>query len=214
MLFKHNGIILRTYVYIDGFNLYYRAVRNTHHKWLDLKLLSENLLGIRHEILKIKYFTAIVSGYGDPQRPIRQKTYIRALKKHISIIEVYYGHFLSHIVRLPLANPLPNRTFENVIKTEEKASDVNLAVHLLNDAWSNAYDCAVIFSNDSDFAEAIQLVKKLNKTIGLIIPPNCNPSQQLLRCVDFKKPMRAGVLSASQLPNPIPDSKIHKPLIW
>ena len=30
--------------------------------------------------------------------------------------------------------------FAQVIKTEENGSDVNLAVHLLNDAWLNEYD--------------------------------------------------------------------------
>ena len=40
----------------------------------------------------------------------------------------------------------------NIIKTEGKGSDVNLAVHLLNDGWLDAYDCAVVISNDSDLA--------------------------------------------------------------
>lgn len=40
----------------------------------------------------------------------------------------------------------------DIIKTEEKGSDVNLAVHLLNDGWLDAYDCAVVVSNDSDLA--------------------------------------------------------------
>ena len=40
-----------------------------------------------------------------------------------------------------------------MIRTEEKGSDVNLAVHLLNDGWMNACDCAVVFTNDSDIAE-------------------------------------------------------------
>lgn len=47
----------------------------------------------------------------------------------------------------------------DIIKTEEKGSDVNLAVHLLNDGWLDAYDCAVVVSNDSDLAEAMRLVK-------------------------------------------------------
>ena len=46
-----------------------------------------------------------------------------------------------------------SRQFVEVIKTEEKGSDVNLAVHLLNDAWLDRYECAVVVSNDSDLAE-------------------------------------------------------------
>ena len=37
-----------------------------------------------------------------------------------------------------------------VMKTEEKGSDVNLATHLLVDAFDDAFNIAVIISNDSD----------------------------------------------------------------
>jgi hypothetical protein len=46
------------------------------------------------------------------------------------------------------AYPPPNSV--TVWKNEEKGSDVNLAVHLLDDSWRSGFDCAVIVSNDSD----------------------------------------------------------------
>ena len=57
---------------------------------------------------------------------------------------MYFGHFLMHRVRAPLAQPLEGRRTGEVIKTEEKGSDVNLAVHLLNDGWLDAYDCSAL----------------------------------------------------------------------
>ena len=33
---------------------------------------------------------------------------------------------------------------------EEKGSDVNLAAYLLNDAWMNLFEAAVVVSNDTD----------------------------------------------------------------
>ena len=114
-----------------------------------------------------------------------------------------------------MAYPTKDKRYEWIIDTEEKGSDVNLAVHLLNDAWLNKYDCAVILSNDSDLAEAINLVKQQhNKLIGLVIPTNCFPSQELIKLADFVKRIRKGLLAASQLPNPIPGTKIHKPTSW
>ncbi len=108
-----------------------------------------------------------------------------------------------------------NIKFVNVIKTEEKGSDVNLAVHLLNDAWLDLYDCAVIVSNDSDLAESLALVKAQNKKkIGLITPGKTHPSRELLKFSDFTKRVRKGVLAASQLPDPIPGTTIHKPAVW
>ncbi|HLA04546.1 MAG TPA: NYN domain-containing protein [Syntrophales bacterium] len=203
----------RTYVYIDGFNLYYRAVRGTPYKWLDFKAMVSHLLGSQNDIRAIKYFTAIVSGRLDPHQPIRQETYIRALKAYIPEISIYYGNFLSHEVNAPVANSNPLR-FTRIIKTEEKGSDVNLAVHLLNDAWLDHYDCAVVISNDSDLAEALKIVtRQLGKQIGIISPVN-RPSKELIQYATFIKRIRKGVLSVSQLPDPIPNTHIHKPSTW
>ncbi|MCH7724354.1 MAG: NYN domain-containing protein [Bacteroidetes bacterium] len=205
-----------TIIYIDGFNFYYRAVKNTPYKWLDFKSLFQKLLSTKNQIIQIKYFTALVSGKYNPQKPIKQKTFLRALKTFIPEIEIYYGHFLTHEVFAPLAKPTENRRAVKIIKTEEKGSDVNIAVHLLNDAWLNNYDCAIIVSNDSDLAESMKLVKKYhpNKILGLIMPGKGHPSKELMKHSDFVKRIRTGILQLSQLPNPIPKTNIYKPTDW
>lgn len=207
--------MLRTYIYIDGFNLYYGALKNTPYRWLNLKSLFEKLLDKKHKIESIKYFTAIVSGKSDTHKPIRQQTYIRALKKHIPEISVHLGLFKSHIIKAPLAFPTETKKFEKIVKTEEKGSDVNLSVHLLNDAWLKKYDCAVIVSNDSDLSEAIRLVKvDHGKTIGLILPENCFSSKKLLNYADFIRRIRKGPLADSQLPSNIPGTNLQEPNKW
>ena len=171
------------------------------------------MLGPQNQIIKIKYFTTLVSGKHDPGKPIRQMNYISALEKYLPEISVYYGIFLSHSVPMPLAD---SKDFKlvNVIKTEEKGSDVNLAVHLLNDAWLNAYDCAVILSNDSDLSEAIRMVKEQNQKIIGIATPVDKPSAELIKYANFIKRIRKSILGASQLPDPIPGTKIYKPETW
>lgn len=171
---------LRTNIYIDGFNLYYRALKNTKYKWLDLKKLFTLLLNPSHSINKIKYFTTRVSGILDPHQPIRQETYLRAIEAYISELSIYYGKFLSHVVSMPQANfsdpkhPLIKPIkFVPVFRTDEKGSDVNLAVQLVNDAWLDDYDCAVVVSNDSDLQEALKIIKnQQKKKIGICIPGN------------------------------------------
>ena len=70
---------VKTYVYIDGFNLYYGAIKGTSYKWLDLLQMCRKLLP-KNEIGKIKYYTAIVSARpNDREQPVRQQTYLRAL---------------------------------------------------------------------------------------------------------------------------------------
>lgn len=212
---------MRTYVYIDGFNFYYGAVKGTPYKWLDFKELFTRLLKPENQILSIKYFTALVTGKLDPDQPIRQKTFIRALEKHIPEISVYYGEFLSHNVMQPLALPIDKLCFgkpikfANIIKTEEKGSDVNLALHLLNEAWLDLYDCAVVVSNDSDLTESLKMVKNHHKKIiGLVTPSKTHPSRELMKYATFNKRIRKGLLADSQLPDPIPGTTIKKPAAW
>lgn len=205
---------MRTIIYIDGFNFYYRAVKNTKYKWLDFKSLFLKLLSSKNQIIQIKYFTALVSGKHNPNKPVKQQTYIRALQSFIPEIKVYYGHFLSHEVYLPTAEQSNMNKKVKVVKTEEKGSDVNLAVHLLNDAWLNKYDCAIIVSNDSDLAEAMNLVRKHHpdKILGLVMPGAGHPSKELMKYANFVKRIREGVLRNSQLPDPIPGTNIKKPI--
>jgi hypothetical protein len=207
---------MRTYIYIDGFNFYYRAVKGTPYKWINFKSLLEKLLSEQNQIIKIKYFTALVSGKYNPQKPIEQKTFIRALELTIPEIEIFYGHFLTHEVLAPLAKPDINKKSVKIIKTEEKGSDVNIAVQLLNDAWLNKFDCAGVVSNDSDLSEAMKLVKRHhpNKKLGLFMPGKGHPSKELIQYADFVKRIREGVLASSQLPDQIINANIYKPENW
>jgi uncharacterized LabA/DUF88 family protein len=151
---------MATIVYIDGFNLYYGALKGTPHKWLVLAALSRRLLP-KDQIVAIRYFTALVAArQGDPQQPQRQQAYLRALRT-IPGFTVHLGHYLTHSVRMPLANPLPMgpRTVE-VVRTEEKGSDVNLATYLLLDAFQGRCDTAVVISNDSDLQEPIRVAEQ------------------------------------------------------
>lgn len=206
---------MRTSIYIDGFNLYYGCLKASHFKWLDLKALLTILLQPHNQIVAINYFTARVKAKpNDASAPQRQQAYIRALEACIPEIHVRYGHFLQNTTRMPSAYPPPNTV--EVIKTEEKGSDVNLAVHLLNDAWLDRFDCAVIVSNDSDMAESMRLIRQYHpsKTLGLITPGHKNTSQQLKKHAHFVKTIRKSALKASQLPNLIPGTTIRKPTDW
>ena len=207
---------MRTNVYVDGFNLFYGALKGTSCKWLDLHLLFQTVLGTHHNIRSIKYFTARVSGTPvDPSKPQRQDVYLRALQRFRPHTEVHYGHFLTHKIWAHLVRPAGRQHKVEVLRTQEKGSDVNLAVHVVNDAWLDAYDCAVVVTNDSDISEALSIVKQhCSKRIGLLTPGTRRPSRQLLSHADFSRNIRRGVLRSSQLPNPIPGTNIRKPSNW
>lgn len=207
----------QTYVYIDGFNLYYGAVKGTPYKWLDIRRLCQLLLP-GHAIARIKYFTARVSARkDDPEKPTRQQIYLRALRT-LPDLDIIYGSFLSHDVMMPLADAPPSGPrFAKVVKTEEKGSDVNIAAHLIHDAHQSRFDAAVLVTNDSDLLEPIRIVRtELRLDVGILNPHNQTPSQVLLKHASFLKQIRTGAIRQSQFPDHLADAKgeIHKPKAW
>lgn len=207
---------MRTIVYVDGFNLYFGCLKNTPWKWLDLVALSEVVLHPKHEIIAVKYFTARVPGtFGDPTKQQHQDGYLRALQHFRPEVKAYFGHFRHHKVRMPLANRTNDRRTAEVLRTEEKGSDVNLAVHLLNDCWLGCYECAIVVSNDSDLAEAMRLVKRhRGKRIGLVKPRPEQKSDALRVHANFVRPIRPDLLRKAQLPDRIPGTDFRRPAGW
>lgn len=211
--------MLTTNVYIDGFNLYYGAVKGTPYKWLDLEALCGRLLP-QNRIKRIRYFTARISARpSDLQGPARQEAYLRAIQTRPSV-SVHLGHFLTKPTRMALAQPPANgpKTVE-VIKTEEKGSDVNLATHLLVDAFRRDAEAFVVISNDSDLTEPIRVVRHdLGYVVGIINPQDPGKrSRALLSCQpSFFKQIREGALKSSQLPVQLTDGvgTITKPVGW
>ncbi len=61
---------MRTIIYIDGYNLYYGALKHTKYKWLDLYKLFNKIIcpSINSDIpdIKIKFFTADILGSLSP----------------------------------------------------------------------------------------------------------------------------------------------------
>lgn len=207
----------RTNVYIDGFNLFYGALKGSPYKWLDLEALSRQLLP-KDNINRIRYFTAKVSGRpGDPQLPVRQETYLRALAT-LPSVSVHLGVFYVSTARAYLAHPptLGPRTVE-IIKTEEKGSDVALATYLMLDACRGDCETAVLITNDSDLREPLRLAREeLGITTGVINPHPASKRSRALQATFFKQ-LRPGALAASQLPMQIADPlgrKINKPADW
>ena len=210
--------LMKTNVYVDGFNLYYGCVKGTPHRWLDLAQLCRILLP-SNRIHRIRYFTALVQPRPDnPQQPERQQTYLRALRT-IPNLSIHYGHFLSHVTRLPLAQPPVQgpRTVE-VVRSEEKGSDVNLVTALLVDGFTQDFNVAVVVSNDSDLLAPIRVVREqLGCRVGVFNPhPRKRRSRALFQVATFWKQMSRRALQASQVPNTLNDSHgtITKPQGW
>lgn len=169
----------------------------------------------KDQIQDIKYFTALVKGRPhDPKQSIRQLVYLRALKT-IPNLSIIYGDFLTHPQKMVKTGSNP-RQWVTVDKTEEKGSDVNLASHLLLDAFTGKFDVAVLITNDSDLAEPVRIVRQVvNLPVG-IINPHQRHSVTLKQYATFMRRIRMNHLRQSQFPHVMIDTKgsFHKPSTW
>jgi uncharacterized LabA/DUF88 family protein len=218
----------RTIVYIDGFNLYYRALKGTSHKWLDLEALSLASLPANLIIVGINYYTARVSGRVDPDAPKSQHAYLRAISTK-PLVKIHYGRFLTNQKWAGLAPPVPSLKPDpttltivpdpivaKVWKTEEKGSDVNLAAHLVKDAFSKAFDEAAILTNDTDLCEPMRIVKdEFGLPVTLLTPDDtphkslCDVATHIRHIKPYIGPSQfAAILMATN------GKKIVKPVDW
>jgi uncharacterized LabA/DUF88 family protein len=208
---------MKTIVYVDGFNLYFGSLRKRPWRWLDIGKAVRLHLAPAHQIVAIKYYSAKLNPRPkDPDQPVRQALYFRALKT-LPNLEIHLGHFLTKNITMPLADPLPGGPVSiMVVKTEEKGSDVNLASHMVHDAHRNLLECAVVVSGDSDLLEPVRIVKnELKKVVG-VLNPQKHPCAVLKREAVFYKHLRPGLLSKSLFPDQLVDSQgeFHKPPSW
>ena len=220
---------MRTIAYIDGFNLYYRMLKaRPAMKWLNPKALIEGVLHPSFAVTRINYYTARISARAhDPDGPARQAIYLKALSTVPDIV-VHAGNFLTSEPWMPLASPpqakpdgyvwsLPPPDVVKVVRSEEKGSDVNLGAHLVRDAFTNAFDVAVVLTNDSDLVEPIRIaVSEAGKAVGLLVPVKY-PTPSLAQVASFTLHIRSGHLADAQFPASIPHpdgTVISKPAAW
>lgn len=217
---------MRTVVYIDGYNLYYGAIRHTAYKWLDIySLFKEHLLLPETDLLEVRYYTAPVLGSlcDDPSSPQRQRQYLQALRKihpqHITIIE---GKLIKGRATLRLVEPIPELLELEKVKVStltEKKTDVNIASDMVADACRNQVEQVVLCSNDSDMEGALKTIRLHCPAvrIGLVAPtssPGRHISNDLRQQAHWVKTLSSTDLAPAQLPKKIPSTSIERPDGW
>lgn len=173
----------RILVLIDGFNYYHKLKEYQKHfkecvKWLNYRSLVESWLKEEDDksAVEIFYFSAIARFRG-ADSVMRHKSYIRALEK-VNINCNFLGEFKPKKLKKCSSNERCcscNHIQDNkkLSRWEEKNSDVNLAITLIEYTILNKYDKCFILSADNDFSSAIKRAKQIapNKTIIISPPP-------------------------------------------
>ena len=206
----------RSIVYIDGFNLYYGALKGTPWKWLDLQRYFETLRS-DDEIVEIAYFTALV--HGPSATRARQETYLSALGE-LAKVDIIYGKYRPKTVRCTVVCPYDgNRSFT---VQEEKQTDVAIGVRMMDDAYRDRCDRLIIVSGDGDMVPAIRMVRDRfpEKTTHVYIPAR-NKKRAAARDVrdaaHKARTLPAPLIEKCQLPAEITATSgatISKPTQW
>lgn len=108
---------------------------------------------------------------------------------------------------------MPNTVIAEFHTMEEKGSDVNLAAHLLNDAWQGLFDAAAVISNDTDLETPIRMVKEEMKKQIFIICPAARSSPRLRDAASNVRHIGERHLRRAQFPDVLTND-ISKPKDW
>lgn len=168
----------RVSCFIDGFNLYHAisdidkpwkfsgsnwVSKKQYLKWVNLRGLAEAFINNSTDNLEdVFYFTALAYWRTDDKN--RHLSYMSALK-HFNVTTIL-GNFKEKTKGC-------RKCGASWKDHEEKESDVNLALYVLNEAHKNSFDKALVITADSDIGPAINLVLDQfpNKVVEILVPP-------------------------------------------
>jgi NYN domain-containing protein len=209
---------VKAYAYIDGLNLYNGALKGRpERKWLDVRKVCEELLPSKYQLSWIRYFTARVAGSAtDPHQPQRQDLYLRALRGECTPFSLHEGRFRTDVSALPRAGS-PSAELVKVRVTQEKGSDVNLAVHLIDDAAESAIDAAIVITDDFDQVGALTMAREHYGIALIVVSPRCHRGLSRTVGAEFYKPIHEQFLLECQLPEIAIDHEgreVHRPPAW
>ena len=139
----------RVAIFIDGSNLYHNLRRfNIKTKFEEIIKKVET----KRKVVDIFYYTAFLDKSIDEKRYNEHKRFLDKIKQIPNF----------HIVLCNLRKVVLENGFVDFVI---KGDDVYLATDLIQGAYENLYDVAIIISGDGDFVPAIKLVQKNNKKV-------------------------------------------------
>lgn len=143
----------RIYVYIDGGNLYYNLKENGCSSMnFNFKKFIKNLVGKR-KLEGVRYYIGkIKAKAGDKQgQKIRKHQQILFTKLKKAGFYIVYG------------------TIRQIGKIfTEKGVDVRIGIDLVEGAYEDRYDRAILISSDGDLAPAVEMVTRKGKKVEIV----------------------------------------------
>lgn len=147
----------RISIYIDGANFVY-GLKSLNPKYSDYHFDFENYIKMiigKDELVIILYYNASLKQEINPRRFKEQQKLLARLRK------------------IPKCQVILCKRQKRFTKEDEeyytiKGDDIHLALDMLNYAWENKYDKAILFSGDGDFAQLVKYVKDKKREVEMV----------------------------------------------
>jgi len=156
----------RVAVFIDGSNLYHALKDNFGRADLNFAEFARKLCGERY-LFRTYYYNVLQDPGKGAEGHRDQSDFLDALRR-VPYLEIRLGG---------------TKLSQGV--TVEKGIDIMLATDLVNFAWKNIYNTAILVSGDADFAYAVKVVKDMGKHVE-VAHFESNVSKDLMDLADSR----------------------------
>lgn len=167
----------------DGFN-FYNGLKDAGWKkyyWLDIVKFSQRVVGKYKDwtVNQVYYYTALPI---DKNKAIRQKAFIDVNKSsNPACFQVVFGKYKNRSINCTNCHTL-------IPRWEEKQTDVNIAIGLIDQCRSGNTDVICLVSGDNDLKPALKYIQEEFQNIRVLVfyPPHRNHSELQVYAWDTK----------------------------
>lgn len=161
----------RVHAFFDGQNLFYSVRRAFGYTFpnSDPLRLAEAVVGLTPDrrLVQVHYYTGVPSYERNPKWSRFWNAKIQSMRASGIRVVTRSLRYSEQPVRMPDGQMQP------VVFAREKGIDLRLALDLLSLARQGAFDCALIFSQDDDFAEVVRELGRLRREINRWLVVDC-----------------------------------------
>ncbi len=215
------AVKMRCIVYVDSFNWYFGIFQHRPAwKWLNIQAFFERVRP-HEDVIAVNFFTAIVDPKrNQSERRDRQKRYLKALGT-LSKVKIILGSYQEREVTCRAVECGRRLKY---LTPEEKKTDVNIAIQMIDDARQDKADSMILVSSDSDFEPAVKWVRKNFPKIKILVYIPVLPDEEKQRRIDAYvgmgvtcRQLPIGDIPASVFPETISVSEaetVTRPVQW
>ena len=199
---------MQTAFLIDGFNFYHSLEGlDKRLRWFDYAAYCQHFMSGGDSLHSVSYFTALA--YWRKESVARHRVFIEACTARG--INVVLGKFKKKEAPCPHCKA-------QIIRHEEKATDVNIALSAYQLAAQHAVEQIILVTGDTDLIPAIRMIKADFPSVRVgVVFPRRRANEELACEAHFTHSTRENILYGFQLPDRVKKANgknLTRPEAW